>query len=880
MASYVNQEYIPNPVRQDENFNLLATIGQMKQGQYNAAKQELQQAFDLASSVDILRPEDQQLLTERLAQTAEYINNYSNRNLTEGNVQATLMNSIRTVINEPQVQQAVVETAKFRNFQKEIATKREKNPELYSDVNYTDALEQAGFQEYISGVSNKMGEFRYLDYTDVNAKLNKEAKEYSDLLGKEQLLDTTSGEYYVVDTYGKRVNVNDIYSHLNSIMTPQDAEQLNINARQTLGKAAPQELKSQLNPYITNKIINQKNIKSALEAQLASESDENKKASLKLQLSNIDDQINNYQSEIDTGRYNIYSLYKQNMLESISSDYAIDTITGVKRDDMPFQVMKFEAEQLDRELTRQEKEQKARLQASQTLPTIVETVNNTVDELPADETVLRRSLTSADQALDVYLKSTNENNYNQKTPNEQWNYKVNLKSDDPTADTYSVERQNLIRNFTTVQKNYGRIISENTQNYISNVGEAFNSITGANLNNLSKELPISAYYLQQGKKFEDLDKNVQKAVALEMGNNWVLRGNSSEREVKVLQSTLNSLDAQLSNHPSQKVQNLRQAVVVKQKGDIKPNSGFQFGTYTSLYNLSRKVGNLFTQDTDLTEIERYTGDANKDFVEFFGNTVKSLQQNATRKAAEVNPNLVSNKSFSFSTENPNQKADALEIQAAILSADSSTLPNNENTYVITKSMEGFNVGFYTGTGKNREYKTVAVPNLSESLEQKIDLSVDNWYKSYENPNITLPQYVFTPKNREEANTKLANFAQNRPDVLPYETFIGIYNSGTLKGTPFQSDEDFFESAIENDRYSETLRPAIQNVLMATYTPTFKVSNGRLTASIKVTYPDGTNDVRLMVSKTKELDEGKLYAEVLTEIGNYKKQKIDRILGVK
>ena len=80
----------------------------------------------------------------------------------------TMLSALESVYNDPIVQNAVQNKAIYDNFNAEVSKIKEKNPEKYSDVNYQDALEQGGVQDYLQGKVKKLGSLRYNDYVNVS----------------------------------------------------------------------------------------------------------------------------------------------------------------------------------------------------------------------------------------------------------------------------------------------------------------------------------------------------------------------------------------------------------------------------------------------------------------------------------------------------------------------------------------------------------------------------------------------------------------------------------------------------------------------------------------------------------------------------------------
>lgn len=887
MSNFLSEPFeVVNP-QSSINQPLIEKVLSVRQGKYDANKAKVDQTLAIyQNQLKGLSDTDNQYISARLDEAKNMMDNYGNRDFSLSTTTDTLLSSLKSVTEDPIIQSAVMNKQKYDNYNLQVDEIKKKHPELYSDKNYTDGLEQGGVYAYKEGKIKNIDSLKYQEYVNVPEKLNKKAEDYVKLMGKKQLLDTTTGQYYISDTYGEKVYMSDIYRSLEAGLDDKDKGQLRIDARQSLGKLTKDELDVVISPAIKEDLTQIKLDKAAIEAQIKSEGDQTKKDILGQKLLVYDDTIKNYQSQLDNKSYDIYSNYKQSLLKNIASNYDYSIITEVKRDDMPFQVYKFEAEQFDRERNFKLKEKEVSDKGTQALsaPTIIEKPAPTDSVKPSEESVLRNNLKTSESTLDTYLKKSNENDYNKKTSSEQWQYKINLKSDDPTVEGNTLERQNLIKSFKTTQKGYAELINNNSTILQEGIAKEFNSITGAKINNLAGELPYTVSALKMGKKFEDLDKNVQKGIIVEMGSNWIRQGDShtiSDRQKLILESSLNSIAVQLQNHPSDKVKNIYKLIEPAYKGREPARFLIYMPGGLAAPNPLFFNENLsFKQDSDLTEIEQSAGDASLDFVDHFSSVMKSIEKQTNDKASDLNKNLVSNKAMAFSTESKEQAADALRLQSVIQVNYPNSKPSDKNNYIISKQGQGFNISFTEDFGKEKRQQTYYVDKLDENLAQKMNTQENSWNNSYLNRNLILPSYTFTVKNREQAQTKFMSLAKNRPDILPTEVYIGLFNRGSLAGTELQSDEDILDNVRGKTNYTPEKETKILNILNAQFTPVFDTEGGVLKANINITLPDGKKDYWMMSSNTRELDEGRVYMEVLTEIGKYKKAKIDQILSQK
>jgi hypothetical protein len=407
----------------------------------------------------------------------------------------------------------------------------------------------------------------------------------------------------------------------------------------------------------------------------------------------------------------------------------------------------------------------------------------------------------------------------------------------------------------------------------------FNNITGAKLNNLANELPYSVAMLKQGKKFEDLDPNQQSAVMLEMGSN-VAKHMATGREKTILMSGLNSLNAQLANHKSDKVKSIYGIV----KNSFERTSKAPTFSVTGAGKTGILISPTFLlsasplQDSDVTEIEKYTGDANVDGVELFSSMLNQMKQKAEGISEGYKSNLLSNKAMAWSTEDKGQKADALRIQQAIQTEYPDLELPNTNNYVVSRKGSGFEVGFDVKVDGKTQRVTKPIERLADETMGKLNLQEQKWHSNFNNPNLIIPEFTFSPKMRKESYETFKNIAKNRPDIIPPDAYVALHNRESLAGTEFQSDEDILEWVGKQPTLTADKQPKIDNIINSSFSTKYEVFNGVLQGNINIKSPDGKENLIIMNSRQKELDEGKLYIETMQKVNEYKVKKITEILN--
>ena len=897
MSNYLTKDINYGQPIDSSAVDLLGKIATLKQQKYDANQKEIQDSLDkFAIQADVMREYGKEYTATKLDSLVSIINNsQGDHDLSKSGVKQKLDSVIKTLVNDKTFQKEYSEGMRLQNYKKGIENLKDSDLKsgktTYAQQNDIDALEQAGYAQWANDTAGKtsLGQLQYTPYRDVNGKLNEVAKKYDDLMGKEQLLQKTEGAYSTSYTYGEKVTADSIKQNLLNSLDPSDIAQMKINARQTLGKMDRTALEVELYPEVSKKYQDTKLKRATLEAQISSEGNTQKKKELQTKLLNTTDEEKNYKKQLDEKSYDIYSNYGNKLLSSIASNYEIARITDVKTDNLKWDMYKFNVDQ-DEKAKKKEEEQ------SLALPTLTEKPQTDEFLKKPDIYTVKSQIKTYDKTLDAILRKNNENGYNSKTPQEQWAYKVSLKSDDPSLSTYSESKQRALRGFQTAQRGYNDIVTKSKEGIKGIIAEQYNSITGAKLENLRAELPFTVNVLKNNKRFEDLDKNTQDLVVYEMGNNYKEHSggaNLTEEQVNLLESSLNSLEGSLAENESDRVRKSIQFVKSNIVGTKKVSQPISFSpvggiatSYAPINSYTRATPSRtsFSQDTDVTEIESQWGDAKIDFAKSFKDGMDTIYKNASTKAAELSKNLISNKAMSFSTEIKGQAEDAITIKQAIevsLPEGAQVQIADKNNFTIVKKGDIFEVTASVVRGDNKaKLETFKLTNLSDQLTSKINLAEDDWNSSYKNPNLILPDYTFTAINKETAYQKFMTIAEKRPDVIPPDMRVQLHNNHTLTGTPLQSDEERQEQVQSMPQYTAEKQPMIDSVLNATYKPIFTVGNGVLSARIEITFPDGNKDSWLMNSVSKELDEGKLYVEVLQAIGEYKRTRFEAILKSK
>lgn len=241
MSNYLSQDIQYNQPPTDANFELLSKVALMQQQKYDVNHQQIQATLDQFGAMKVLRGEDNAYIAAKLNSITTQIN-ASGGNLANQSLSDSLMGKIKGAAQDPFILNAFEQTAKMKTYQAEVAKLKEKKPELYNDLNNAYALEQAGYDDYMSGKTDKLGTLSYTPYTDYS----KEFKEISENLDKYANVVKTSkpgGDGYIYSSEGKYLDKEEIESMVGTLLSNGAKKQMQINGWASYDKGSTEEEK-------------------------------------------------------------------------------------------------------------------------------------------------------------------------------------------------------------------------------------------------------------------------------------------------------------------------------------------------------------------------------------------------------------------------------------------------------------------------------------------------------------------------------------------------------------------------------------------------------------------------------------------------------------
>ena len=234
MSSYLSSEYKivqPQPLL---NTALIVNTLDGLQSKYDQNKAMVDSTIAKYEMLRGLSPMDNEYIAGRVKEAESAIENYKKggANLAYGSARDSMLSAFEGVAKDPLVQNAVQQRVKFDNFNTGVAKLKEKNDGRFNDVNYNDALNMAGVQDYMQGKTKSLGNLNYVNYIDLPEEHLKKLKTIKDIKGKRFIeMQNPNDPREIIKREIDGLTQEEIQSYFSGIMTSEELGQLAINGR-------------------------------------------------------------------------------------------------------------------------------------------------------------------------------------------------------------------------------------------------------------------------------------------------------------------------------------------------------------------------------------------------------------------------------------------------------------------------------------------------------------------------------------------------------------------------------------------------------------------------------------------------------------------------
>lgn len=952
MASFLGTTFENTPVQSSVNLPLVQTVLAMKQGTYDANKAKLQAGLDQLGMLQVRRPQDQEYIQAKTEELTNKINDYGNRDLSQSYVADDLFNIVRGVAKDPFIQSAIENTTKLNNFDLKVDEIRKKNRDAYADVNYQDALDLGGVQDYMDGKSNKVGNLQYNDYIDAPKVLNDSVAKWAKDYGYKTVVNSINKGLYFINEKKQVLTKNEIVDFIKTNIDPKTQKQLEINARATYGRLPDDKFNMLVTDKYKEANNNDSNLLVEYKAKLST--------SVGKELEIVKNNINILESNIETrkkaieeknfNRNSQYEFYNNDLFNNIASNYDKNEVIDIDYNTVLLDVAKYqedvrhnkasellEAYKLDGKNSKGEY-----IDLGTQIPVVPE--NDPNKEKPNDELIkdafieseaqLKKTLSENDPEYKKLNTLEKRNNYVRALMSSSGT--INLKA----GNTHSQAVINAINNHKNNYKIYGEYVNSVSTTVDNLSEEQYNDMLGGKnlkLGNLEATMPNTVKLLKTKKSFGDLTADQQELIRYErVANQLKYDDNIEPQQRRSLTTYLNTIKKRNSNNKA--------LLTEVSKIDTKELTGFApleslgaglkllfqdtvghianvindravqiiYGdeeykkSDTATKNAEDKAWNNFKEankrskdffreyspiytDSDITEVDTSEDTrSGKDLSSTFRTNITTNLKKIDSKMSEYLPTMPEKSSYSFSTDNKLQEANADILKQVVIAnlGENGVTPNKTNDYNVeyTALTDSFKITYLADVKEGADAKEVKRQSINVSralmpkvIRDKYNLSQENWATSNRNPKGTLPSFEYTPPySRTEGNSMIDTLSNIASSEFSSQEIDSLSQSLLFK-TPSARLDAIYETYPEIAK-DKNKQDKVNKLLNANITIENKVIQGtgfRLIPVIK--YQDGTEEEvdkkSIIVPEYDPQNNLKLQMMLVSEVLNYKISKI-------
>jgi hypothetical protein len=796
-----------NEYQNPYNLELINGVLAAKQGSYDKNLAVLDENLAQLKTQEglLLRDKDKEYFNNKVQGLLNEVGRSGQIDLSSNNVTRKIKNYINDAQDEYIIDQ-IGESQKFRNFQMTVEeTKKRGKGEGYNDINYVDAIERGGLQQYLNGETDSIGSLQYKEYIDAPKVINDEVAKWAKDYGYRKEMSSQEGEYYTKDITKEVLTKDEITKFIQTTLSPQIKEQLQINTRQTYKNLQGQDLNNFLAENYKRDNI-QLNYKIAqLKSQEKSAVGEQKEI-ISSNIRFYEDAIEQSNKKIDTNDFSrdeLYSIYEKNLFDGIADSYDRDAVIDIDYDTTKLEVMKFQADMAykaeDLKLKKYALDNKNSTGVSNDLGTAIPTVPENEEEKPSAVNQVTTAFKESNAQLMATLEAEDEE-YRNMPKAEKEAYVIGLMKNNnginpmnrkplkaSVINAVSAHKANY-EAYSGYRKGIGATFDKVNRESYDDILGAVRSGNGVKVDNLAYSMPSVSKFLKSGRSFNNLTEQEKEIVRYEMTASAVVDGELGDNKeyqmylnilkqrnrknpqvLKVFDNTLSEdssavgaffstigrnlyggLEDKVLNPISESFTLLTQGKKAADKV-VAQNLKESFERNRKNTKDSKVLERWNTdyispyQDTNITEIEGFETASGKDL--FFKyktdiETSKTIQQQKLQPYLQTMPAKMA---FSFSTENKGQQAMADLIKQTILAREGAT-PADKNNYELNfnASTNQYTISYLVKDGKNlvKTPITVDASLMPKVITDKYSTSKGNWATDIMNPKATAPTYNY------------------------------------------------------------------------------------------------------------------------------------------
>jgi hypothetical protein len=839
--------------------DLAQYVGAIQKGMQQKFDINLAKIDDLISkvaTVPLARDKDKRYLGDKLQGLLSMVDANSKVDLSD-NVVARQISAYVTTAIDDNVKEQLVNSQKISNYQQTASQRKKDKPELYSDANYAYGLDKSGYADYMSEKKDSLGTMDYIDYYDVDKNLTKDLEAFAKERGFEKVLsESIEGGYIYKTVKGKELTPQEISNFFdNKIATdPKLKQQFMVNSHYNHRGVSDADIiksyREQSEPILKEFDTQITDI----DEKLKNVSADDKATSdlLHRQKSEMQQQKDTFNSQLDPKNFNrdsfLYGNYARSMKKSYMETYAYSAKTDVKYDDF---LLKLATAKGEVGTTTGAVPGSEGLSAG-TRFQVDEAPPGNVKEEPNYLEIFKKDRDDSWSGLQNVIKARLVEEGKQPTTANVTSYYTALK----TATKNGINL-NAIKGYDTeVLDAFTKVVDANKTTYRlektskENYGKATNDIlTGLwggkgkdlNVEGLLTTMPNTGALLKKYKNPEQMTKK-EKALALyEVAQNlkdYVLKKDNEKANISFYLQSLkrenNLSDADIKNVKQAKtgledsatwdvaksfaadvyqpIKNLVSGVFVapfqraeqyRQSNEAADINRAERDKQRSAAwgHVAEKIGNFFTSDTNLDEVQ--SGDIKLGKYQGVTGLMTDVNSTTTSRFEEILAKRAKREVGDFAIVlNPAIKKDEATVNAvnsAIINAiimeedgfASAGRPVKDTAIKISNIKDGVAQVTYTqeidvpnasgkGTKKGESQTTVAIPlkNLPQELTKNLETQVGSWSYSGKNDSGMKQTISYSPpKDLDSKYSFTQNYIKNYGASLSQSDITGLQTVG-------------------------------------------------------------------------------------------------------
>lgn len=267
MSNYLSQPIEKTKIESTFNAPLADKALSMLQGKYDANKAMIDQTLAMyKNNLKGLRDFDNEYISARLKEADSYIKSYGNKDFSLTSTTNTLTNNLKSIVEDPIIQSAVLNKAKKDKYDLEVDKIKKEGKGTYNNRNYKYGLHKAGYDAYMKGESNSIGSLDYTPYIDYKATSMEKAIKLKQLKG-EETIEVPDGRGGKIVTKINGLTPNEVINYFPELLNEQERAQMKIDGWGVLAGADKSVIQQQADTYfstlkeeLTNKIKEEENI--------------------------------------------------------------------------------------------------------------------------------------------------------------------------------------------------------------------------------------------------------------------------------------------------------------------------------------------------------------------------------------------------------------------------------------------------------------------------------------------------------------------------------------------------------------------------------------------------------------------------------------------